>query len=104
MAASDSEIFNSCLTNCFMQHINYNSAEHQSELTKAPPMAPLKLFICDSCLFPIIIEYFVLINIRKLGYNYCCIVAMLISFDIISFLFVQEGIFAYFNLYHYDAG
>ena len=68
------------------------------------PMAPLKQFVRDSYFCPIIIEYFVLINIRKLEYNYCCVVAILISFDIISFLFVQESIFAYFNLYHYDAG
>ena len=67
-------------------------------------MAPLKQFVPDSCFFSIIIEYFVLINIRKLEYNYCCVVAILISFDFISFIFVQESIFAYFNLYHYDAG
>ena len=66
-------------------------------------MAPLKQFVCDSYFFPIIIEYFVLINIRKLECDYCCVVAILISFDIISFLFVQESIFEYFNLYHYDA-
>ena len=67
-------------------------------------MAPLKQFVCDSYFFPIIVEYFVLINIRKLEYDYCCIVAILISFDIISFVFAQESLFAYFNLYHYDAG
>ena len=48
-------------------------------------MAPLKQFVCDSYFFPIIIEYFVLINIRKLEYNYCCVVAILISFNIILF-------------------
>ena len=67
-------------------------------------MVPLKQFVCDSYFFPVIIEYFVLTNIRKLEYNYWCVAAILISFDIISFLFVQESIFAYFNLYHYDAG
>ena len=55
-------------------------------------MTPLKQFVCDSYFFPIIIEYF--INIRKLEYDYCCVVAILISFDIISFVFVQESIFA----------
>ena len=59
-------------------------------------MAPLKQFVSASYFFSIIIEYFVLINIRKLEYNYCCVVAMLISFDIISFVFVPEGIFAYY--------
>ena len=67
-------------------------------------MASVEQFVCDSYFFPIIIEAFVLINIRKLEYDYCCVVAILISFDIISFVFVQESIFAYFNLYHYDAG
>ena len=67
-------------------------------------MVPLKQFVCDSYFIPIITEYFVLINIRKLEYDYCCAVAIMISFDIISFVFVQESIFAYFNLYHYDAG
>ena len=67
-------------------------------------MAPLKKFVCDSYFFPIVIEYFVLLNIRKLEYAYCWVVAILISFDIISFAFVQESIFAYFNLCHYDAG
>ena len=87
-----------------MLHINYNSIEHHSELTKTFPVAPLKQFVCDSYLFQIIIEYFVLVNIHKLEYDYCCIVAILISFDIISFVFVQESMFAYFNLYHYNAG
>ena len=67
-------------------------------------MAPLKQFVCDSYFFSIIIEYFVLINIRKLEYSYCCVVAILISFDFISFVFVQESILAYLNLYNYDAG
>ena len=66
-------------------------------------MAPLKQFVSDSYFLSNIL-YFVLINIRKLEYNYCCVVAILISFDFISFVFVQESIFAYFNLYHYDAG
>ena len=66
-------------------------------------MAPLKQFVFDSYFFSVIIEYFILINIRKLEYDYCCVVAILISFDIISFVSVQESIFAYFNLYHYDA-
>ena len=67
-------------------------------------MAPLKQFVCDSYFFPIIIESFVLINIPKLEYDYCRAVAILISFNVISFVFVQESIFAYFKLYHYDAG
>ena len=66
-------------------------------------MAPLKQFVSDSYFFSIIIEYLALTDIGKLEYNYCCVVAMLISFDFISFVFVQESIFAYFNLYHYDA-
>ena len=51
-------------------------------------------------------EYFVLVNIPKLNYcyYYYCVVAILTRFDFISFVFVQESIFAYFNLYHYDAG
>ena len=67
-------------------------------------MAQLKQFVSDSYFVSIIIEYFVLINIRKLEYSYCCVVAILISFAFISFIFVLESIFAYFNLYHYDAG
>ena len=67
-------------------------------------MASLKQFVCDSYFFLAIIEYFVLINILKLEHDYCRVVAILISFDIISFVFVQESIFAYCNLYHYDAG
>ena len=67
-------------------------------------MVPLKRFVSDSYFFSIIIEYFVLINIRKLEYNYCCVVAILISFEVISFVFAQESIFAYFNIYHYGAG
>ena len=67
-------------------------------------MAPLKQFVSDSYFFSFRIKYFVLINnIRKLECNYCCVVAILISFDFISFAFVQESIFAYFDLYHYDA-
>ena len=45
-------------------------------------------------------QYFVFINIGKLEYSYCCIVSILISFDIISLAFVQDSIFAYFNLYY----
>ena len=48
-------------------------------------MAPLKQFVSDSYFFKIIIEYFILINIRKLEYNYCYVVARLISFDFILF-------------------
>ena len=60
-------------------------------------MAPLKQFVSDSYFFSNIL-YFVLINICKLEYYYCCVVAILISFDFISFVFAQESIFAY-NLY-----
>ena len=60
-------------------------------------MAPLKQFVSDCYFSSIIIEYFVLIRIleliSKLEYNYCCVVAILISFDIISFVFVPESIF-----------
>ena len=60
-------------------------------------MTSLKQFVSDSYFFSIIIENFILTIIRKLEYNYCCFVAILISFDFISFVFVQESIFAYFN-------
>ena len=51
-------------------------------------------------------EYFVLVNIRKLNYSYYYyrVVAILTRFGFISFVFVQESIFEYFHLYHYDAG
>ena len=58
-------------------------------------MGPLNQFVPDNYFFSIIIEYFVLINVSKLEYNYCCVVAILISFDLISFMFVQEGIYAF---------
>ena len=87
-----------------MEHISYNFIEGPSDLTKDTPMAPLKQFVSDSYFFSIIIDYFALINIRQLEYSYCCVVAISISFDFISFAFVQESIFPYFNLYHYNAG
>ena len=65
---------------------------------------PLEQFVLDSYLFLMITEYFVLINICKLEYNYCCVAARSISFDFTSFFHVQESMFAYFNLYHYDTG
>ena len=64
-------------------------------------MASLKQFLSDSCFFLIIIKYFILINIHKLEHNYCGTVAILISFDFISFAFVNENIFVCFNLYPY---
>ena len=54
-------------------------------------MAPLKQFVFDSYFFPIIIEYFVLINIRKLEYDYCCVWLWLLEYDycwVISTLFL----------------
>ena len=44
-----------------MQHINYNSTERHSDVTKASPMTPLKQFVFD-IFFLIIIEFFILIN------------------------------------------
>ena len=43
-------------------------------------------------------KYFVLISIRKLEYNYCCVVAILISFYFISFLFIQ-GVYLHIFIY-----
>ena len=54
-------------------------------------MAPLKQFVFDSYFFPVIIEYFVLINIHQLDYDYCCVAALLVSFGIISFVLVQKS-------------
>ena len=54
-------------------------------------MAPLKQFVFDSYFFPVIIEYFVLIDIHQLDYDYCCVVALLVSFGVISFVLVQKS-------------
>ena len=63
---------------CSRLIINYNSTEYQSELTQASFTVSLKQFVSDLLLFVIKIQYFVLINMRKLEYNYFCVV--LISF------------------------
>ena len=63
---------------CSRLIINYNSTEHQSELTQASFTVSLKQFVSDLLLFVIKIQYFVLISMRKLEYNYFCVV--LISF------------------------
>ena len=34
-----------------MQHINYNSTERHSDVTKASPMTPLKQFVFDIFFF-----------------------------------------------------
>ena len=52
-----------------MWHVNYNFTEHHWELNKASFMAPLKQFVFDNYFSLIIIEYFVLINMRKLESN-----------------------------------
>ena len=61
-------------------------------------MASVEQFVCDSYFFPIIIEAFVLINIRKLECDYCCVVAILISFDII-FLYLFRRVYLYILIY-----
>ena len=61
-------------------------------------MAPLKQFVCDSYIFPIVIEYFALINIRKLEYDYCCVVAILNSFDIFI-LYLLRRVYLHILIY-----
>ena len=68
-----------------MYCINHNSTEHHPELTKASPMVPLKQFVSDGYFFSIIIEYFVLINTRKLQYNYCCTKLKIVWIKITTF-------------------
>ena len=57
-------------------------------ITQASLMAILKQFVSDSYFFSIILEHFVLINMRKLEYIYYCAVARLITFQFIFFAFV----------------
>ena len=39
-----------------------------------------------------------------INYNYCCVVAISISFEFMSYIFVKESMFLYFNLYPDGAG